>query len=144
MTIISSMFSSWKEYYLSKKKETNGFLNKLTENKISLDVPLSFVNDSIWFKRAVEENLEENFLLLAAGGNRVRIVHNCFTSEEEQQGMTEVFRDPRHQVHFTFQTQQHRSSSEAHLYTQSHEEVRRREGGLATNCQRILGLQECR
>jgi hypothetical protein len=55
---ISSRFSSRKEYYLSKKKETNGFLNKLTENKISLldDIPLSFANDPIGFKRAVEEN----------------------------------------------------------------------------------------
>jgi hypothetical protein len=33
---ISSRFSSWKEYYLSKKKETNGFLNKLTEGEQDL------------------------------------------------------------------------------------------------------------
>jgi hypothetical protein len=90
---ISSRFSSWKEYYHSKKKETNGFLNKLTENKISLlnDVPLSFVNNPSGFKRAVEENSGEKFLLLAAGGNRVRIVQNCFTSKEEQPGTMEVF-----------------------------------------------------
>jgi hypothetical protein len=73
MTTITSRFSSWKEYYLSKKKETNRcFLHKLAENKLSLldNAPLFFVGHPAAFKKAVEDNSEENFLLLPAGSWR--------------------------------------------------------------------------
>jgi hypothetical protein len=82
---ITSRFSSWKEYYLSKKKETGGFLHQLAENKRSLlnYVPRTFVGHPAAFKKVIEDNGEENFLLLPAGGNRVNIVHNCFTLDGE-------------------------------------------------------------
>jgi hypothetical protein len=90
---ITSKHSSWKEYYLSKKKETNGFLHEFAENKLSVldSISLEYVGRPDKFKKVVEFNSDdENFLLLPAGGNRVSIVHSCFNLVNENK-QNEIF-----------------------------------------------------
>ena len=80
---INSKYSSWKEFYLSKKKETKGFLEETIKFKDSSasTPPLTFVNDPFAFMKVIDFFEGENFLLLPAGGSRVSMVHNCFTAD---------------------------------------------------------------
>ncbi len=52
---ISSRYASWKEFYLSKKKETKGFLKETTEFEDSLanKDPWAFANDSFAFLKMI-------------------------------------------------------------------------------------------
>ena len=73
---MSSKFPSWGEYYQANKK-------RLTESQLSLSnkSPSTFVDDRNAFETALNSFERENFLLLPDGGNRVKLVHNCFTAD---------------------------------------------------------------
>jgi hypothetical protein len=77
---INSKCSSWKDFHLSRKKETKGFLQEPTEIQDSLlgDRTLSFVNDKIAFTDLFDLFEGEYLLLFPAGGNRVNLIHSCF------------------------------------------------------------------
>jgi hypothetical protein len=69
---ISSRCASWKEFCLSKKKETKGFFKEPMELEGSLagaDDTFAFLNDPTSFTDMVELLEDECFLLLPAGGN---------------------------------------------------------------------------
>jgi hypothetical protein len=63
---INSKYSSWKDFCLSRKKETKGFLQEPTEIQDSLlgDRTLSFVNDKIAFTELFDLFEGEYLLLL--------------------------------------------------------------------------------
>jgi hypothetical protein len=77
---INSRHSSWKEFHLSKKKGTEGFLKEPMkfENLLGSNDPFAFVNDPSAFLRLIDLLEDECFLLLPAGGNQVNLVHSCF------------------------------------------------------------------
>jgi hypothetical protein len=72
--------SSWKEFHLSKKKRSEGFLKEpmKLENSLGSSDPFAFVNDPPAFSRLIDLLEDEHFLLLPACGNRVNLVHSCF------------------------------------------------------------------
>jgi hypothetical protein len=86
---ISSRHASWKEFHLSKKKETIGFLKEPMELENSLagaDDTFAFVNDPASFTNMVDLLEDEHFLLLPTGGNRVNLVHSCFRATVDEEG----------------------------------------------------------
>jgi hypothetical protein len=86
---VSSRHASWKEFCLSKKKETKGFFKEPMEFEGSLagaDDTFAFVNDPISFTDMVDLLEDEHFLLLPAGGNRVNLVHSCFRATVDEEG----------------------------------------------------------
>jgi hypothetical protein len=86
---ISSRCASWKEFHLSKKKETKGFFKETMEFEGLLagaDGTFAFVNDPTSFTDVVDLLEDECFLLLLAGGNRVNLVHSCFRAMVDEEG----------------------------------------------------------
>jgi hypothetical protein len=86
---VSSRHASWKEFHLSKKKETKGFLKEPMEFESSLagaDDTFAFVNDPTSFTNVVDLLEDEHFLLLPAGGDRVNLVHSCFRAIVDEEG----------------------------------------------------------
>ena len=83
---ISSRYPSWREYYLSKKKEAKGFRKGFIEYDNLHVLPSSYVNDPTVFIDTVDCLEGENFLLIPAGGNKVSLVHNCFSAVVDQPG----------------------------------------------------------
>ena len=70
MTICSKS-SSWKEFYLLKKKVTKRFLKEPIkfEDSLASDNPLTFVIDLFAFLKVINFFEHEYFLLLPPGGN---------------------------------------------------------------------------
>jgi hypothetical protein len=70
---ITSKCSSWKDFHLSRKKETKGFLQESTEIQDSLlgDRTLSFANDKTAFTDLFDLFEGGYLLLLPAGGRLV-------------------------------------------------------------------------
>ena len=85
---INSKYSSWKEFYLSKKKEAKGFLKEpiKIEDSLASAPPLSFVNNPSAFLKLIDFSEGEYFLLLPAGGNRVNLIHSCFKATVDEGG----------------------------------------------------------
>jgi hypothetical protein len=86
---VSLRCASWKEFHLSKKKETKGFLKESTEFEnllAGVDDPFAFVNDPVAFTSVVDLLEEEHFLLLPAGGDRVNLAHSCFRATVDKEG----------------------------------------------------------
>ena len=91
---ISSRYPSWKEFYLSKKKGTDGLLKKTMEFEDSLvddSFSMDYAEDQLKFGEIVDKYQGEYFLLLPAGGNRVNLVHNCFRANAKGDGGHFVF-----------------------------------------------------
>ena len=91
---VSSRHASWKEFCPSKKKETKGFLKESMEFENSLasaDDTFAFVNDPVSFSNLVDLFEDEHFLLLPAGGNRVKLVHSCFRATVDPEEGSSIF-----------------------------------------------------
>ena len=83
---VSSRHASWKEFHLSKKKATKGFLNKTMEFDDSLDEkdPLSAcLNNFFSLLKTINLFRGECFLLSPNRGNCVNLVHSCFKDATE-------------------------------------------------------------
>jgi hypothetical protein len=86
---VSSRHASWKEFCLSEKKGTKGFIKEPMEFEGLLagaDDTFAFVNDPTSFTNMVDLLEDEHFLLLPAGGNRVNLVHSCFKATVDGEG----------------------------------------------------------
>ena len=90
---ISSRFPSWREYHLSKEKETKKFLKKSgDEDRFLLTAgTFPFVHDPFNFMKEIDWFQGEAFLLLPAGGNKVSFIHNCFKADANDGSGLSVF-----------------------------------------------------
>ena len=90
---ISSRFPSWREYHLSKKKEGKGFPLK-TDEEDGFIAPCPspmFKGDQFSLMRAVDWFQGEALLLLPAGGDQVKIIHNCFKADVKDGSGVSIF-----------------------------------------------------
>jgi hypothetical protein len=76
----SVRFDSWVSFYKYKARETSGAIQVIIKEKLSIFDPLpgDYAKDSEKFKAMVASYSDRNFLLVPAGGNKVRIIHYCF------------------------------------------------------------------
>mgnify|MGYP000146474127 CR=1 FL=1 len=84
---ISSKCASWKEFCLSKEKETKLFpMEPMECGGSGTGDAFAFLDDPISFTNLVALLEDECFLLLPAGGNRVNLVHSCFKAWVDEEG----------------------------------------------------------
>ncbi len=84
---ISSKHASWKEFYLSKEKETKLFpVEPMEYGGTGTGDAFAFLDDPLSFTNLVALLEDEYFLLLPAGGNRVNLVHSCFKATVDEEG----------------------------------------------------------
>ena len=84
---ISSKHASWKEFHLSKEKETKLFPAEPMEyGGTGTGDAFAFLDDPLSFTNLVALLEDECFLLLPAGGNRVNLVHSCFKAWVDEEG----------------------------------------------------------
>ena len=85
---ITSRYPSCREFYLSKKKGTKGFLQEplKLEDLVDRDASSTYANNPWEFMKVIEIVRDANFLLLPAGGNRVTLVHNCMNAIVDEKG----------------------------------------------------------
>ena len=90
---INARYASWRELYLSKKKDSKGFGQEPIkfEDSLSSTAPWSFVNDPTAFEDTITTLKGKSFLLLPAGGNRVNLVHDCFCADVDDDKGSSVF-----------------------------------------------------
>ncbi len=84
---ISSKHASWKEFCLSKEKETKSFpMEPMEHGGTGTGDAFAFLDDPLSFTNLVALLEDECFLLLPAGGNRVNLVHSCFKAWVDEEG----------------------------------------------------------
>ena len=90
---ISSRFPSWNEYHLSKKKEAKGFPLKTDEEDgfVAPRPSPMFRGNQFSHMRAVDWFQGKALLLLSAGGDQVKIIHNCFKADVKDGTGVSVF-----------------------------------------------------
>jgi hypothetical protein len=76
----SVRFNSWVSLYKDKARETSGSIQVIMKGKLSILNPLpgNYAKNSEKFESMVASYSDGNFLLIPAGGNKVRIIHHCF------------------------------------------------------------------
>ena len=141
---ISLRFSSWRDYHLSKKKETEGFTKKSSEKDgfLATGPWPTFVGDQYGFMRAVDWFEGEAFLLLPAGGNRVNLIHNCFKADVKDGSGLSVFGIFGSRVTSPIK-RLNMGQAVKHQIPQGHQvEWKRRE--MDSFCRKVVGMQERR
>jgi hypothetical protein len=76
----SIRFNSCVSFYKIKAREISGAIQVIMKDKLSIFDPLpgDYAKDSEKFKSVVASYSDGNFLIVPAGGNKVRIIHHCF------------------------------------------------------------------